>query len=281
MFLVTMALCTIMIPTGPGTETPVQGQCKIEVEAETPIEQEVEMAYKQVTAPNTTVQDGAGWCLRHTQSVFASPVAFPSARKAWDGQKGRHTDIPPLGISVPIWFDHYGTYGSPAFWDNWGHVATRLPDGRVLTSPFYSNYGSEIYESIDRMARSMPGGATYLGWSEHMNGKQVVQYERPNKPTPENTTRKSKGVTDMIVIRSKQSGHVFAVAPRYLQHLTRSKSVTLGSKIYNPTQSVYYDYEVADFNEVMKLNGVPLSVVNQAAAGKGGRTWSNGKFENI
>lgn len=177
MFLAALALCTVMLPTGPGTETQVQGQCKIEVEVETPIEQEVELAYIQVTAPNTTVQDGAGWCLRHTQSVFSSPVAFPSARAAWDGQKGRHSDRPPLGVSVPIFFDHYGSYGQPAHWDNWGHVATRLADGRVLTSPFYSNYGSEIYESIDHMAQSMPGGAKYLGWSEYMNGKQIVRYE--------------------------------------------------------------------------------------------------------
>lgn len=185
MLLATLALCTIFLPSGSGTDIGVQGQCKMEV-TET-IEQEVEMAYTQVTAPNTTVQDGIGWCLRHTQSVFASPVAYPSARKAWDGQKGRHTGIPPLGISVPIWFDHYGTYGSPAYWDNWGHVATRLPDGRVLTSPFKSSYGSEIYPDIQSTMDALGGNAKYLGWSEYMNGKQVVKYEA-TKPNPQPAT---------------------------------------------------------------------------------------------
>lgn len=225
MFLATLALCTIFLPSGSGTDVEVQGQCKMEV-AET-IEQEVEMAYKQVTAPNTTVQDGAGWCLRHTQSVFASPVAYPSARKAWDGQKGRHTDTPPLGISVPIFFDHYGTYGIPAYWDNWGHVATRLADGRVLTSPFYSSYGSEVYDSIDHMARSMPGGAKYLGWSEYMNGKQVVKYEA-TKPNPQPATPAEEEDDDMARYIGSYIGGTDA------QHPTKNACV-----IYEPTSGFY------------------------------------------
>lgn len=183
------------------------------------------MAYTQVTAPNTTVQDGAGWCLRHTQSVFASPVAFPSARKAWDGQKGRHTGIPPLGISVPIWFDHYGTYGSPAFWDNWGHAATRLADGRVLTSPFYSNYGSEIYDSIDHMARSMPGGATYLGWSEYMNGKQVVKAGADKPPEGEKEEEVPEYISSWVKDGNKRT---FPADKKfYYMQMNKKKDVTV------------------------------------------------------
>lgn len=192
------------------------------------IEQEVEMAYTQVTAPNTTVQDGIGWCLRHTQSVFASPVAFPSARKAWDGQKSRHTGIPPLGISVPIWFDHYGTYGSPAYWDNWGHVATRLPDGRVLTSPFKSSYGSEIYPDIQSTMDALGGNAKYLGWSEYMNGKQIVKKVTTPTPNPQPAPDAEEEDEDM---------------PRYIgSYIGTNRSTPIEKRscvIYEPTSGFY------------------------------------------
>lgn len=151
---------------------------------------------KQVTPANLTVKDGLGWCLRFTQSAFGAPVAYSSARTAWSGQKGRHPgENPPKGVSVPIWFDHWGSYGYPAKYGNWGHVAVSLPDGRVFTSPMLASQlsqwdtvknemvGSAIYPSISALQKVIGGSPNYLGWSEFMNDKKVVA--KADDPEPE------------------------------------------------------------------------------------------------
>lgn len=148
--------------------------------------------WEQVSPPRTGQEDGLGWCLRQTQAVFAAPVKYATAREAWDNQVGRHAgELPPRGVSVPIWLDHWGSYGRPAKWGNFGHVATSLPDGRVLTSPLLTKHlnrwdqvkgemvGSAIYPSIQALQKDIGGSPTYLGWSEYMNGKQVVSWEEP------------------------------------------------------------------------------------------------------
>lgn len=148
--------------------------------------------FVQKTRPDTGAEDGFGWCLRQTQSVFSAPVKYATAREAWDNQRGRHAgELPPKGVSVPIWLDHWGSYGVPAKWGNFGHAATSLPDGRVLTSPLLNKHlnrwdpvkgemvGSAIYPSIQALQKDIGGSPTYLGWSEYMNGKQIVSWEDP------------------------------------------------------------------------------------------------------
>lgn len=139
------------------------------------------MSYTQVAPVYLNTVDGVGWCLRFTQTAFRAPVAFPSARAAWDGQKGRHTDLPPKGVAVPIWFDHWGTYSG--VYANWGHVAVSLPDGRILSSPMNVKQGGQVFfNSIAELQRAIGGSPTYLGWSEYMNGKQIVSPVNNNTP---------------------------------------------------------------------------------------------------
>ena len=140
------------------------------------------MSWKQLVKPRLTVNDGAGWCLRHTQSVYAAPVAFPSAWAAWQGQKGRHTGAHPKNVSVPVWFEHYGTYGAPARWGNWGHVASYVPGRGYLSSPL-NGFGRAWFTSISALERSF--NAKYVGWSTHMNGKAIVAKAPAKKPTPQ------------------------------------------------------------------------------------------------
>ncbi|WP_300733717.1 hypothetical protein [Pseudomonas sp.] len=152
------------------------------------------MSYTQLVAPGLDALDGFGWCLRQTQSTFGAPVAFDNARQGWDGQQGRHFgELPPLGIAAPIWLDHYGTYGRPPRYGNWGHVCTRLADGRVLTSPLLNSQlirwdaskgemvGRGIYPSVDALMRDLGGSPKLLGWSEFMNGRRIV---KPGSTTP-------------------------------------------------------------------------------------------------
>lgn len=179
------------------------------------------MVFNQRTTCNRGTEDGLGWCLRFTQSAFNAPVAYPSARSAWDGQKGRHVgERPPKGVAVPIWFDHWGSYGSPASWGNWGHVAVSLPDGRVFTSPMYASQlshwdagkgtmvGSAIYPSIEALQKVIGGSPTYLGWSEYLNGKQIVSPVTIPVPTPEQGQEEDEDMAQAHSMESPIDGTV-------------------------------------------------------------------------
>lgn len=146
------------------------------------------MTYKQVTSPRTTVNDGAGWCLRHTQSVYAAPVAHRSAWAAWLAQTGRSTGAHPKNVSVPVWFSHWGTYGAPPSYENWGHVVAYVPGRGYLSSPL-NGFGRQWFSTIAAVERAF--GAKYVGWSTHMNGKKIVEKV---KSTPTPNPRKDKPV---------------------------------------------------------------------------------------
>lgn len=132
--------------------------------------------FTQAIAPNLNQKSGAGDCLWFTWQAFGAPpgLGFTYARQAWDGQHGRHPgEAPPSGVAVPVWFDHYGTYGKPAQYKNWGHAAVSLGDGRILSSPAAAGtFGQTVFGSIAALERAL--NAKYLGWSECMDKTPVV-----------------------------------------------------------------------------------------------------------
>jgi hypothetical protein len=144
--------------------------------------------WKQLVTPQV-VNDNAGMCLRFTQSVYGAPVKYASAWDAWNATTLKHLDrdLPP--VSVPLWFSHYGTYGAPPTYANWGHVVAYFPDrGQFLSSPG-NGYGHAWLNSIEEVERMF--NSTYVGWSEDLNGLQIAQHT--NDPQPRN------GNYDMIV----------------------------------------------------------------------------------
>lgn len=131
---------------------------------------------QQLVTPNLGAVAGAGLCLAFAQSVLGAPVKYDSATQAWQNQQGRHPgELPPSGVTVPIWFSHYGTYGpmgnTPRHYGDWGHVAVRLADGSIISSPG-SGVGRARFSSIGEVERYF--NAKYVGWSEYMNGRQIV-----------------------------------------------------------------------------------------------------------
>lgn len=203
------------------------------------------MAFAQVVAPRVGIKDGIGWCLRFTQSVFAAPVAHPSARAAWNAQLGKHPgQWPPAGVAVPIWFDHWGTYGTPARYDNWGHVAVSLPDGTILTSPFFQSQGGQArYPNILAMMRDLGGKPRYLGWSEYMNGQRVVRPVTPSKPAPGQEEDE-----DMIFIRKDNQNKVYAWSP------SKGSKRPIGTTEWNAIKRAY------------GAAGLKLPIINTTAA---------------
>jgi hypothetical protein len=127
--------------------------------------------FRQLVEPNTNTQDGAGWCLRFTQTVYGAPARYNSAWDAWQAVPDKHTDPLPEA-SVPVWFSHYGTYGNPPTYANWGHVVAKIGD-RFLSSPA-SGVGQQWFDSVEAIEKTF--NAKYVGWSESLNGLKIVEY---------------------------------------------------------------------------------------------------------
>lgn len=127
--------------------------------------------WKQLVQPDLSVKEAAGNCLIFSRKVFGAPAGIPSAREGWDFTKFKHADRNLPNVSVPVWFDHIGTYGKPPERKNWGHVAVYIPGRGVLSSPT-SGFGQRWFTSIEQLEKVMP--AKYIGWSEDINGKRVV-----------------------------------------------------------------------------------------------------------
>lgn len=135
------------------------------------------MGWVQLVEPNTSVSAPAGSCLAFVQSVYGAPVQYKSAWQAWENVDGKQSgrDMPP--VSVPVWFSHYGTYGNPPTYDNWGHVIAWIPsEGRFISSPG-SGTGSQWFDSISAVESYFR--ASFVGWSTYINGLQVAAGDSP------------------------------------------------------------------------------------------------------
>lgn len=121
-------------------------------------------AAAQVSSPS---QDWKGWCLKFVRIMLGVGPQYNSAIDAWNGAKYKHvTGTPPKGV--------------PVFWrtSSFGHIA--LSDGNGFC------YSTDIRRTgkVDRVAITeihQRWGATYLGWSEDLNGVRV--YNVPTAPS--------------------------------------------------------------------------------------------------
>ena len=127
----------------------------------------------QLETPNLEVSDYAGNCLRFTQTVWHAPARFESAWDAWEATTLKHSITEPLpDVPVIVWFSHWGTYGNPPKNQNWGHVVTYVPGRGFLSSPG-QGYGHQWFGSIAQVETYF--NASFVGWSEDINGLQVAQ----------------------------------------------------------------------------------------------------------
>ncbi len=133
--------------------------------------------WTQLVEPNAAVNAAAGSCLAFVQSVYSAPVMHKSAWIAWENTTHKHADGLP-NASVPVWFSHFGTYGNPPTYENWGHVVAYFPGTGFLSSPG-AGYGHEWLTSISEVERRF--NSHYVGWSEDLNGLQIVTGS--NNPT--------------------------------------------------------------------------------------------------
>lgn len=137
----------------------------------------------QLVAPNIHAEDATGMCLRFTQRVFQNknPYYYNSAWIAWLNAVHKRYGPLPEDIAVPVYFEHWGTYGSPPTYDNWGHIAVRFPGGGVLSSPA-SGYGQQWFPNIESVERTF--NARYVGWAYDVGGLMVADVASTPAPAP-------------------------------------------------------------------------------------------------
>lgn len=156
------------------------------------------MKWIPLVPPRKGTQDGAGWCLRYAQSFFGAPVRYNSAWEAWQHTRYRHGPGDPLPpVPVLLWFEHWGSYGSPPSYGNWGHVAIHCPGDAIYSSPGVG-YGYERFANIQQVEARF--NAKYVGWSEDINGLRVAEiqsWEEEEDMTPEQS-RKLDAIYDAL-----------------------------------------------------------------------------------
>lgn len=137
---------------------------------------------RQVVKPRVWVLVWAGNCHEFVRKSFGAPPMFGSAWSAWEHAKYRHTGAPPSGVAVPCWFEHYGTYGRPARYGNWGHTVVSMGDGTFWSSPG-RGFGRKRFTSIQAIEQYFR--CRYVGWTEDVNGVRVVE---PGADSPIDST---------------------------------------------------------------------------------------------
>lgn len=162
------------------------------------------MAYYQWVDPNLFAEDATGMCLRFTQRVFQNlnPIYYGSAWEAWQAavHKSYERNF-PNDIAVPVFFSHYGWYGEPLVYKNWGHVLLRTRDGRFLSSPRWG-YGQEWFNSIEEVERAF--NCTFAGWALDIGGLTIgwPKNPTPTPPAPKPIPPKPKEIKVQSYIRT-------------------------------------------------------------------------------
>ncbi len=145
------------------------------------------MSASQLVQPDLSVTDGPGWCLRFTQNVWGAPARHNSAWDAWLATTAKHDateDLP--NVAVICWFEHWGSYGNPPTYANWGHVVTYVPGRGWLSSPtgrVGGPAGQVWLGTIAEVERTF--NCKYVGWSEDINGLRIAESKEPPKPKVE------------------------------------------------------------------------------------------------
>jgi len=217
---------------------------------------------RQLVTPNPSVTDGAGWCLRFTQTVWGAPARYESAWEAWEATQYKHgtTENIPNDIAVIVWFSHYGDYDHDGKRENWGHVVTWFPGRGYLSSPG-EGVGQEWLDTIQGVEQRF--NSNYVGWSEDINGLRVAEITAPPPPVIVRN-----GTRDMIIVRDPSRNRAYALGQQYLHAYKFVNYGEVVAKGINPSGK-FIDLRKEDATVDCYLEGfnVPYSVFASLAPG--------------
>lgn len=149
------------------------------------------MKWIQKRDANWRIPYEGGWCLKYVREAFGTS-SYPRAIDAWNAAQFKHTDYPPAGITVPVYFS---LGKEPA-----GHIAIRLDDLMVASSTqsgkHPKGYLHKNIQDLINVYAKYNGGCKYLGWSEDLGGTRLVAYEK--------TAEEVKAEQDAIKVIAEQ-----------------------------------------------------------------------------
>lgn len=138
----------------------------------------------QIKDANWRIPYVGGWCEGYVEGAWGRATlptitnqttsgVHASATSAWNAEPNKHYDLPPAGITVPVFFSLGST--------NLGHVAIRLDDLMVASSTQAGfrpkGYLHPNIQDLINLYAKYNNGCTYLGWGEHVGGMRVVKYQ--------------------------------------------------------------------------------------------------------
>lgn len=107
------------------------------------------------------------WCLLNVRLGYSIPAYYDYAMLDWQNNVKQHKNRSfPSGMTVPVYFNWTGTVGG--VYQNWGHIAVRLPSGKIWSDGKYFN-------SVDDLVNRYLSNGSYLGWGESVNRVRVIR----------------------------------------------------------------------------------------------------------
>lgn len=132
------------------------------------------MGYTQLKSPNLNIVGAEGLCLVYVREVFGVAAKYPTAEAGWDNADYKHIgETPPPDVAAPVWFN----------WESSGHVAVSVPGKGIYST---TAQGDKVFGNVQECAEYV--GATYLGWSEDVNGVRVCEPSAAPTPAPSGKT---------------------------------------------------------------------------------------------
>jgi len=110
-----------------------------------------------------------GWCLAYVENALGTSHLYKNATEAREASQHFHTDLPPLGICVPL---HFSMDDVPD-----GHIALWMSDGTVYSTTNQSTtpvHHKSLDDLIATYKKCYPT-FTYLGWSEDLATIRIVK----------------------------------------------------------------------------------------------------------
>ena len=125
-------------------------------------------------------------CLAYVQTAFGAGWSGLTAWHSWSSiTKGKHGDIEPRGVYVPLWYKEYWYKG-----EDYGHVVIAYfnndGSGSAWTSPVtHVPYAtrinfSNIQDLHNQLRAKWWSGLVYVGWSEYVGSTRVIEFVNNN-----------------------------------------------------------------------------------------------------
>lgn len=135
--------------------------------------------------------DWLGWCMAYVEQSAGVRYVYSTAADGWNKVGGKHTDKNlPVGLWVPIWLSGFRGMGHVQWVkknangsvESYTSPNTRKPSADHVTA-------NSLDDLVDHMRRYWSYDLSYLGWSEFVGPKRIVEWvEAPIAKNARKTT---------------------------------------------------------------------------------------------